>query len=153
MKHYLTFLKDSLGSNYIGVNITNDAIQPHLEKLKEILGEEDYEIFTQNQQKRDRDEYHITVINVVEFNRLSQASGLGTFVKSIELLFSYEIDDLEMLGVGTASKNNSTTYFVVCKSDKLDAVRTRFNLPKQDFHITIGFNPKDVFGMPKNQVI
>jgi sulfatase maturation enzyme AslB (radical SAM superfamily) len=66
---------------------------------------------------------------------------------------NYEIDDLEMLGVGTAAKGDNRTYFIVCNSDKLDAVRTRFGLGNQDFHTTLGFKDKDVFGVPKNKII
>lgn len=153
MTHYLTYLKDSIGNNYVGVNVPTAVVEPHLERLKEILGEEDYQIFTQNQKNRDHGHYHITVINVMDCNRLSKEMGMVNFVKSVELAFQYPIEDLEMLGVGTASKNGNTTYFIVCQSDSLDAVRTRFNLPKHDFHVTLGFNAKDVFGVPKNEVI
>jgi hypothetical protein len=89
----------------------------------------------------------------MDCNRLSKEMGMANFVKSVELAFEYPVGDLEMLGVGTASGKGNTTYFIVCKSDSLEAVRTRFNLPKHDFHITLGFNDKDVFGVPKNEVI
>jgi len=89
----------------------------------------------------------------MDFNRLSKDMGFDKLVNSLEPIFHYEIDDLEMLGVGKATKENNQAYFIVCNSEKLDAVRNRFGLPKQDFHITIGFNPKDVFGVPKNKVI
>jgi len=153
MTYNLTYLKDTIGNNYVGINIPEDAVQPHLEKLKEILGEEDFEIFTQNQKMRDHGHYHITVINVMDCNRLSKEMGMANFVKSVELVFEYPVEDLELLGVGKASKNENTAYFIVCQSDSLDAVRTRFNLTKQDFHITLGFNTKDVFGVPKNVLI
>ena len=153
MTYNLTYLKDTIGNNYVGINIPEDVVQPHLEKLKDILGEEDFEIFTQNQKMRDHGHYHITVINVMDCNRLSKEMGMSNFVKSVELAFEYTVEDLELLGVGTASKNDNTAYFIVCQSDSLDAVRTRFNLTKQDFHITLGFNAKDVFGVPKNVVI
>lgn len=153
MTHKLTYLKDAVGNNYVGINIPNEHVEPHLEKLKEILGEEDFEIFTQNQKTRDHGHYHITVINVMDCNRLSKEMGMANFVKSVELAFDYPVEDLELLGVGMASKNTNTAYFIVCSSDSLDAVRTRFNLPKQDFHVTLGFNTKDVFGVPKNLVI
>jgi hypothetical protein len=153
MTYYLTYLKDTIGNNYVGINIPEAVVETHLEKLKEILGEEDFEIFTQNQKMRDHGHYHITVINVMDCNRLSKEMGMANFVKSVELAFEYPVEDLEMLGVGKASKNNNTAYFIVCQSDSLDAVRTRFNLTKQDFHTTLGFNAKDVFGVPKNVVI
>jgi len=153
MTYYLTYLKDVIGNNYVGINIPEAVVEPHLEKLKEILGEEDFEVFTQNQKMRDHGHYHITVINVMDCNRLSKEMGMVNFVKSVELAFEYPVEDLELLGVGTASKNENTAYFIVCQSDSLDAVRTRFNLTKQDFHITLGFNTKDVFGVPKNVLI
>ena len=153
MTYYLTYLRDTIGNNYVGINIPEAVVEPHLEKLKDILGEEDFEIFTQNQKMRDHGHYHITVINVMDCNRLSKEMGMANFVKSVELAFEYPVEDLEMLGVGMASKNDNKAYFIVCSSDSLDAVRTRFNLTKQDFHITLGFNAKDVFGVPKNLVI
>lgn len=153
MTYYLTYLKDTTGQNYVGINIPEAIVEPHLEKLKDILGEEDYQIFTQNQKSRDGGHYHITVINVMDYNRLSKEMGMTNFIESLELAFKYPVEDLEMLGVGTASGKGNTTYFVVCQSDSLDAVRTRFNLPKQDFHITLGFNAKDFFSVRKNKVI
>ena len=153
MTYYLTYLKDTIGNNYVGINIPEAVVEPHLEKLKEILVEEDFQILTQNQMMRDNGHYHITVINVMDCNRLSKEMGMTDFVKSVELAFEYPIEDLELLGVGTASKGDNTAYFIVCQSDALDAVRTRFNLNKQDFHITLGFNTKDVFGVSKNMII
>lgn len=31
MTHYLTYLKDSVGNNYVGVNIPEAIVEPHLE--------------------------------------------------------------------------------------------------------------------------
>lgn len=152
MIYYLTYLKDSIGQNYLGLKIPNDIVEPYLDELKNHLGD-DFETYTDNQQKRDNGHYHITVINVIDYNRLSKEMGVDKFINSLELVFDYEIDDLEMLGIGTATKDTNTAYFIVCNSDKLDAIRTRYELPKHDFHITLGFNPKDVFLVRKNKVI
>ena len=153
MIYNLTYLKDRVGQNYLGLEIPTDIVDPYLTKLKDILGEENYNIFTQNQQTRDSSHYHITVINVMEYNRLSKEIGIDKFINSLEPILHYEIDDLEMKGVGLATKEPNSAYFIVCESDMLDAIRTRFDLPKQDFHVTLGFNPKDVFGVAKNKVI
>lgn len=153
MIYHISYLKDRVGQNYLGIEIPIDIVKPYLDKLKNHLSEEDYQIFTKNQQTRDSGHYHITVINVMDYNRLSKEMGVDKFVNSLEPIFKYEIDDLDMLGVGSASKETNTAYFIVCQSDKLDAVRTRFNLPKFDFHITLGFKSKDVFGVAKNKVI
>jgi hypothetical protein len=79
--------------------------------------------------------------------------GISNFVNSLESSFDYVIDDLQLLGLGTASKNENTAYFVVGKSDKLIAVRERYGLPEHDMHITLGFKWKDVFGVRKNEVM
>lgn len=153
MIYYLTYLKDKIGNNYLGIDLPIDVVEPYLNELKNHLSAENFDIFTKNQQNRDHGQHHITVINVMDYNKLAKEWGIDKFINSLEPIFHYEIDDLEMLGVGTATKETNQTYFVVCNSEKLDAIRNRFNLPKHDFHITIGFNPKDVFGVPKNKVI
>lgn len=153
MTHFISYLKDSIGNNYIGIKIENSIVSPFLEKLKDIISESEYEIYINNQQKRDHGDYHITVINVIEYNRLSKEMGVDKFVNSLEDVFDTEIDDLQMLGVGAASKNENTAYFVVCKSDKLNVIRERYSLPEFDFHVTLGFKWKDVFGVRKNVVL
>lgn len=151
MIYYVTYLKDSIGQNYLGLKIPNEVINPYLEELKKHLGG-DFDLYTSNQQKRDDGHYHITVINVADYNRLCK-SGMDSFINSLEKMFHYEIDDLNMKGIGMATKADNNTYFIVCESDKLDAIRTRFDLPKHDFHVTLGFNPKDVFGVRKNEIM
>ena len=152
MTYYITYLRDILGNNYLGIKVPNDVVEPFLDDLKEILGD-NFDNYNRNQQDRDHGNYHITVINTMDYNRLAKEVGVENFVNSLETILNYEIDDLEMLGVGTVSKGDNKTYFVVCNSDKLDAVRTRFGLGKQYFHITLGFKDKDVFGIPKNEII
>jgi hypothetical protein len=152
MTYYITYLKDTIGNNYLGIKVPNVVVDPFLDDLKEILGD-DFDNYTRNQQDRDHGNYHITVINTMDYNRLAKEVGVEKFVNSLETVLNYEIDDLEMLGVGTATKGDNTTYFVVCNSDKLDAVRTRFGLDKQDFHTTLGFKDKDVFSVRKNIVL
>jgi len=147
---YITHIKDSIGLNYLGLKIPNNIIDPYLIKLKEISKDE-YDNLVLNQQIRDREEYHITLINVSEYNKLIKEMG-SNFVNSLHTIFNYEIDDLELLGIGSATRSSNIAYFIVCKSDKLDAIRLRYNLSKRDFHITIGFLKKDVFGVNKSEV-
>ena len=151
MIHYITHINDFLGDNYLGVKIT--SVQPFLDELKDILGENDYNEYTKCQQDRDHNSHHITVINVMEYNMLCKEVGMDKFVNSLDKIFKYGIDDLKMMGIGTAAKNENRAYFIVCKSDKLDAVRNRYGLTPRDLHITIGFKYKDVFGVRKNEVM
>jgi hypothetical protein len=153
MIYYLQYLRDTIGNNYIGIQLPSGTVTPFLSELKSIIGEDDFKSYTDNQQKRDHGDHHITVINVMEYNALSKSMGIDKFINSLEPIFKYEIDDLKMMGVGTAAKNENRSYFIVCDSDKLEAIRDRYELPKQDFHATLGFNFKDVFGIRKNQVL
>lgn len=152
MKHYISYLKDTVGNNYLGINIYTDFVQTYLERLKNIIGDE-YETYVKNQQNRDHGHYHITVINVMDYNKLSKEIGFDKFVNSLESVFDFEFDDLQFLGIGTAEKAGNRAYFIVVKSDKLQEVRKKYGLPEQDFHITIGFKWKDVFGVRKNEVL
>lgn len=153
MTYYNTYLKDILNNNYIGIKMPNEIVQPYLNFLKEEIGEDNYALYTENQQKRDRGDYHITVLNVMEFNKLNKELGMDKFVNSLDAVFKYEIDDLKLKGVGTATKNENRAYFIVCESEKLNAIRTRYELEPRDFHVTLGFNFKDIFGVRKNEVM
>lgn len=153
MTQYLTYIKDITGSNYIGLKIDPNLISNFLKELESVLGESDFEEFTNYQKQRDRGSYHITVINIMDYNKLSKEIGPDNFINSLDTIFKYPIDDLKMLGIGTAEKAGNRTYFIVCKSDKLDSIRDKYNLPKHDFHITIGFKHKDIFGVRKNEVM
>jgi hypothetical protein len=152
MTYYIEHISDTIGQNYIGLSFTPEATT-YLNTLKEITSESDYKLFTDNQQKRDKGKFHITVLNVAEYNSLSKEMGIDKFINSLDLVFKYPIDDLKMLGVGTESRNENKAYFIVCSSSKLEALRNRYNLPNKDFHITLGFNPRDVFGVRKNIVM
>ena len=153
MTYYNTYLKDILNNNYVGIKIPNEIVQPYLNFLKEEIGEDNYVTYTENQQKRDRGDYHITVLNVMEFNKLNKELGMDKFVNSLDSVFKYEIDYLKLKGVGTATKNENRAYFIVCESEKLNAIRTRYELEPRDFHVTLGFQYKDVFGVRKNEVM
>lgn len=152
MIYYNNYIRDSIGNNYVGVNIYPETVQPFLDKLKSIIGDE-YDVYVQNQQNRDHGKSHITVINVMDYNRLSKEMGMDKFINSLESVFDYEIDDLKLMGIGKAEKNGNRAYFIVVNSDKLQQVRKKYNLPDQDFHITLGFKWKDVFGIRKNEVL
>ena len=152
MIHRLEYLKDTVGNNYIGVNIYVDFVQSYLERLKNIIGDE-YDVYIKNQQNRDHGHYHITVINVMEYNKLSKDLGMDKFINSLEVAFDFDFDDLQFLGIGSAEKAGNKAYFIVVRSEKLQEVRRKYNLPEQDFHITLGFKWKDVFGVRKNEIL
>lgn len=152
MIYYLTYIKDTIGNNYIGIDVPVGVVDPFLKELEEIVGD-DFVVYTKCQKDRDHGKYHITTINVMEYNALSKKMGMDKFITSLEPIFKYELDDVKMMGIGTAERNGNRSYFIVCSSEKLNQIRDRYGLPKQDFHVTLGFKWKDVFGVPKNVVI
>lgn len=152
MAKYIEHIKDSLGNNYLGIKIQESEISSYLEELKGILGD-DFDEWTGYQKQRDGGKYHITVINVMDYNSLSKSLGIDKFVLSLDKIFKWEIDDLRLMGIGSATKNENTAYFIVCKSDKLNRLRETYGLKEHHFHITLAFKWKDVFGVPKNNVL
>lgn len=153
MKRHIEHVKDSIGQNYLAIKIDSLELHPFMDHLRSLLGKEAFDLYTSNQETRDRGEHHITVINVMDYSRLTKLMGIDKFVEALQPVLEYEIDDLQMLGLGKAEAKGNTAYFVVCQSDSLDAIRDRFGLPKHDFHVTLGFDKKDVFGVPKSQIL
>lgn len=149
MIHYITHIPDGIGNNSLGINMPDSVIHPYLNTLEELIGQDDFIKFT----KQVGGNYHIPVIEIGDYLNLLRGMGIDNFLKSLDPILKYEIDDLKMLGIGTATRGVNRSYFIVCESEKLQAVRKRFLLDSYDFHITIGFYPADVFGVPKRDII
>jgi len=147
----LETLKDVIGNNYVGIKVPTDIVKPFVNKLKYIIGD-DYTIYVDNQQNRDKGHYHITVINVMDYNSLIKRYGPIEFLQRLDVIFNTDVD-VSFEGVGTATKGDNKAYFIVVESDDLNIIRDSFGLPKHDFHTTIGFKDKDVFGVRKNIVL
>jgi hypothetical protein len=156
MIYKVGYVKDVLNNNYLGLKFNYGQIQPFMKELYEIVADnEKFETLIANQQKRDKKEghsHHATVVNVMEFNQLVEKLG-SSFQERLDAIFSLDISDLEFKGVGKAEKNGNVAYFVVLESPTLDEVRSSLGLEPKDFHITIGFDKKDVFGVRKNKVL
>jgi hypothetical protein len=151
MKANIRFLKDNIGQNYLGITIYEDSIVTFLEHLKDLVGD-NYDKLTQNQKKRDLGSYHITVINTTEYNSLLSKFGADRVTQRLESILDKQLD-ITLLGLGKAQKDPNIEYFVVVKSEMLQEVRRIFGLKPKDFVVTIGFNPGEVFGVPKNSLV
>lgn len=152
MIYYVSYLKDVLGNNYLGINIPNSNVNSYLQDLKKIIDNDSlYEDLVKNQQNRDDNGYHITLMSVMEYNSLLKKYGPSEFINQLNPIFSYEIDDLRMLGVGSVERAGNRAYYIVVESDKLDHIRNKFELDNKDLHITLGFKYKDVFGLKKDR--
>lgn len=152
MSVYSQYLKDGLGSNFLGIKIFEPQIEIYLERLKKILGDE-FETYRENKLVADRGEHFIEVISVFEYDNLVREKGMDDFINSLDSVFDYEIDDIKFMGLGKVQLNSNTSYFVIINSDKLNDIRQKYDLPKTDFHVTLGFKWKDVKGVRKNQIL
>lgn len=157
MIYKIGYIKDILGNNYLGIKFNEGQIKPFLDDLRELVDNENqYDTLVGNQQRRDHTDgehtHHCTVLSVMEYNKLMNSMG-SEFQKRIGLIQSLDIQDLTFVGVGKAERAGNTSYYIVIDSPTLDEVRSSLKLEPKDFHITIGFDKKDVFGVRKNQVL
>jgi hypothetical protein len=112
---------------------------------------------------KDRGEAHITVITPPERDAIIKHNPKFSMIQINELVGSY-IQQLKWraIGVGKATNEKSTVYFIVVKSNALRAIRRliakMYDLPKnvfdpelQDFHVTVGFTESDVHNVAKDE--
>jgi hypothetical protein len=150
MIYRLEYIKDIVGTNFVGINIYKDAVLPFLEKMKHYTGDE-YDEYVKYQQERDSGHYHCTIFNVADFHKISK--DINNINILDEIINTAEINDFQIIDVGSVQRNNNKCYFIVCRSKILQSIRRRFKLEEIDLHITIGFKWKDVHGIRKNEVL
>ena len=148
MSNKLSFIQDTVGNNYIGIVVPYSKVTNFLDKMYELIPD-DYSKYLGNQQRRDHGQYHITILNVAECNMLSNKMGIDKFTQRIEHLTEVSVDDIQYYGLGSASKNENTAFYIIVKSTTLEEIRKSLGLQPKDFHVTIGFNWKDVHGVDK----
>ena len=95
----------------------------------------------------------MTFMSVPEFNSKIDEMGFDSFSIYLNKITQVPIEDLKLLGLGTAEKSENKCYFIVCKSNTLEQTRTDLEFDEKDFHITLGFKWKDVHGVRKNELL
>lgn len=154
MTHYIRYLKDSTGGNFLGISIPDEMVEKHLDELKKFIGENDYDVFTKNHQQQYGGKYYISVITKDEYNHLLNELEIDDFVNTLdEKVLKIEIEDIKLLGLGTATYGQNRSFFIVCKSEIIKSIREHFNLEEKDLHITLGFNKVNVYGVRKNEIL
>lgn len=130
-----------LKHSYMGIALRPELLAPALNQLRSAMSPRLFEHITRKLQERNgAGQFHITVVSPREFRRLKNQ---GIAVSSQEN-FSFEI-----LGVGSASNEKSQSWHAVVESPLLNRYRHELNLPRKDFHITLGFTVDDVHDAPK----
>jgi len=143
----LEILKDFVGQSYLGLKFTYDEVEEHLRSMLN-LEPDKFETLLRNRRMRDGKDYHMTVLNVPEYNKVGKPT-----LEDLKNAYKFTHFDVSTKGLGKSEKNGSVAYYVVCASSMVQAFRRGFGLSEKDLHITIGFDPKDVHGVPKNESI
>ena len=136
----LSTLYDRVRNPYIGLHI--DSSQPFVKETIQQLQEAGVPpAWFDNQQTRDGQHHHITVINAMEYARLEKEGTLP----HMEGLIPYEV-----VGPGRVQKEIKgiphTAYFLVINSEPLQSIRALAGLKPMHFHMTLAFNHKDLHG-------
>lgn len=143
----LEILKDSVGQSYLGLKFTYNEVEEYLKQMGNLEPDRFSELYS-NRRNRDGKDYHLTVMNVPEYNKVGKPS-----LEDLKNAYKFTHFDVSTKGLGKSEKNGSVAYYVVCASSMAQAFRKGFGLSEKDLHITIGFDPKDVHGVPKNESI
>ncbi|XP_037030330.1 uncharacterized protein LOC119070121 [Bradysia coprophila] len=97
-----------------------------------------------NRQKRDGADYHITIVSKTELKTIAKSNLKKYFQENVKFSKLSAID----LGVGVLKSpdraSNDKTYFLLIYAPELDQIRKDLNLEPIDFHVTLGFDNKDI---------
>lgn len=143
----LQFLRDIYGSHYVGINVgvmSHDVNGTTLNDLLKTAMTDipDFAECNKRLLERNSGKYHITVFSVMEW---------GQHKVDVDVIgSSYDASIFEYRGIGSISKDDKITYFIVVDSDAINAERTNAGYPSKELHITIGFTHKDLFHDSKN---
>ncbi len=158
-QRYLAFQVSDIDIDY--ERILSHHIQEIKKKLKEkkcpddLIEKINVIDYMQNQKNRDNDTYHVTVMNVAFWNKLTQEDQ-NSLLQDIHstLLISQEF--IKPIGIGCQFNEKDISIFEVLKiddnlNDVIQEYRNKYDIPSQDYHMTLGFSRKDVHRKPKTE--
>lgn len=136
-------LQDNSGLRYIGGLVNERDLGHFLALMKQELKGK-FSDYRRAQQQRDHHQFHITLVNPFELKALDN--------EQVNLLLKSKRISFALLGLGKVEKSSTqATYFVVAESEQAQLLRKHLALPEKDFHVTLGFNQQDVFGVNKDR--
>lgn len=142
----VNIIQDRKGQDYLALKI-DDSIgslfQNTLIQHKQLPND-----YIQNQQNRDHHTFHITLVNVMQYQKLIKEGRTDDLLSVVNQKF-----ELFNYGIGTSidHKKDSQAWFAVLENAYLDEFRNKLGLDKQHYHITLAFKNSDVFIHPKNR--
>jgi hypothetical protein len=144
----IDWIKSSTGHTYLALKVPNEYLLESNKYLQD-LG---LEAAISNKMLRDDNSYHITILPSNDMNKLEKEDP--QFKEKISPFIGKKIN-LFFYGIGTGQKTvkeqTNITYFGVVEHPLPQKIRALLNLPPIDLHITLAFDKKDVFGLPKDR--
>jgi hypothetical protein len=141
-------LKDNSGLVYVGAKINQADVEDYLQQMQTIVGNSNFQRMRANQAQRDQQSFHVTLINPYEYQTLTKPINFEQ-----QIAFTLH-------GLGRVQKKlskHATTpfvqqsYFVVVSSPQGQYFRQQYLLKRKDFHITLGFDPHDIYDISKGK--
>lgn len=152
MNYKIEYIKDIYDNNYLAILFNKSEVSRYINEMEEHVFDKDlFEKLINNKKLRDGDRYHMTVINVMEFNKLFDM--IPNFQERLDVILDMNITDIRFKGIGMSERLGDQAYYVVVESPTIDEIRSSLGLKEHDLHITLGFNTKDVHGVRKNEVL
>lgn len=139
----ITTLQDNKGQKYLGALVSRADLLPYLTQLQQLIAE-DFNRYRALQAARDHQLFHLTILSPSEYQFADKV-----IVEKLLSADFYQSINVTLLGLGKVAQDNKTSFFVVAQSADAQLIRQRFLLSAKDFHITLGFNPGDIYGVNK----
>jgi hypothetical protein len=143
----ITTLQDNQGQKYLGALVSRAELLPYLTQLQQLLAE-DFNDYRTLQAARDHQLFHLTLLSPREYQFADKEIVEKLLAPDFNQSFSSQLN-VTLLGLGKVAQGSKTSFFVVAQSADAQSIRQRFILPAKDFHITLGFNPSDIYGVNK----
>ncbi len=141
-------LSDNQGQVYLGAAVSRADLSPYLTQLKNILKEE-FESYRANQAARDHQTFHMTLLSPKEYQLADKALIEKLLSPDFNSNFSSQLN-VTLLGLGNVKQDRKQAFFVVVQSGDAQLIRQHFLLQPKDFHVTVGFNPSDIYSLKKD---
>lgn len=141
-------IEDSKGASYLAVVIEGDRTL--LDRGWAHLSALGLDSAVAARHARDgQDNAHVTIMNVAEWG------GLAKYKPEVALAAAQFIGtsvEMELHGIGkaTAQKNPNIAWYGILSCESMARLRSDLGMKPKDFHVTLAFEPKDVFDSAKD---
>ncbi len=144
----VTKLSDNQGQVYLGAIVSRVELSSYLTRLEQLLGD-DFPKYRALQAARDHQQFHMTLLSPREYQLADKVLVEKLLAPDFNSNFSSSLN-VTLLGLGKVEQDNKRTFFVIAQSADAQLIRQQFLLKSKDFHVTLGFNPNDIYGVKKD---